>query len=964
MMRGNIKVAQVNRIREKSSVRITLLLLTLSTVWLAPLKAYAEFNDPIGDLLENIAPNGEQPDDSLFINSKEQRDQYDPDKLPQPQLEKQGDSLILRWSGLRAYLHPEASTVNENDMGWGGHQPEQQNPQQLAEDSTVRLVHNAGEKILHRRLIDTVEQDAEILRGLLNKQLKKLDQPVVVQSQRNNIGFFLLATPVLTLDVEWKIPLRGIEDVLKKQRFVAEKKRKEEKKRLVAERKRKVAERKRKAAEARLAAERKRKVEQERLVVERKRKAEEQRLAAERKRKAEEERLAAERKRKAEEKRLAAERKRQKEVELVKKRCREALPVRDWNRAWQLCPGSVVAGHNVVVTRLEEGDSVSALEALQELKKRFPAHPRVKKLQDMLLSPFKLAGERAQRKLQQWVMRPSEVPPFTERPPQKPEAPPLPTLVKDEFETTAMFQNRVEQARKQREELIREIEEDYIAEVDSFNAAVKRHNEIVKQEQADRASNQKRAQMRRQFLAETISEVLGDPKLGELKYDADSATFFTRLYTRNGLFDERVTVSVPLDQARDFKRGASAVEPRIYFSEDNGVLKLARIEAHLENNHYSVAQTQESFVPVTLKQQVAAVDLMIDELPMLETEALDTSALVADSDNYFKEALQLQKDPQLAKLQQQEAENRRKLRDAQQRRAREERRKRMEEVVREQQRQLAVLGGPEAEELKGLEPKRSWRFQRAASDQKVAEESYAVVIGNRNYRNGVPMLHYARNDAKAMRQFFHEAMGLPEENILYQEDATMGDMVGIFESSLPKRVQADKSKVYVYFSGHGMPTGKDARLLPVDSRPETAEVTGYSRKRMLQQLAMLSASETTVMLDACFTGISGGRSLTPGAKAIYRRAPDAGVPKNMVLISASGADESSWQDDEAGLSLMTLHFLEGVTGKADQDGDRAIHTSELQSYLQGEVNRAAVILHESSQHPQVRGSARSLLRYE
>ena len=56
----------------------------------------------------------------------------------------------------------------------------------------------------------------------------------------------------------------------------------------------------------------------------------------------------------------------------------------------------------------------------------------------------------------------------------------------------------------------------------------------------------------------------------------------------------------------------------------------------------------------------------------------------------------------------------------------------------------------------------------------------AVVIGNREYEQGIPLVHYAINDAKAIKQLLEERYQIPAENIIYKENASKGYLEGIF----------------------------------------------------------------------------------------------------------------------------------------------------------------------------------------
>ena len=259
--------------------------------------------------------------------------------------------------------------------------------------------------------------------------------------------------------------------------------------------------------------------------------------------------------------------------------------------------------------------------------------------------------------------------------------------------------------------------------------------------------------------------------------------------------------------------------------------------------------------------------------------------------------------------------------------------------------------------VKGDTPIIDWVFSPAVHDK----DTVIVIFGNRNYSKGVPLVHYAHNDAKAMKRFAIDSLGLQPEDIIYEEDATKGVMEGIFQSILPSRVKSGKRNILIYFSGHGIAANNDAKLLPVDSRPNTAEITGYSRNELLKQLNDLKVN-SVVILDACFTGTGKNGAALLAGKPVFKAPNQARVPSNVTLISATSSNQIAWMDDKTGHSLMTYYFLKGLQGDADENGNKVINTHELASYLTISVNRASLIQNNQEQRPEIIGQDRILLK--
>jgi len=630
-----------------------------------------------------------------------------------------------------------------------------------------------------------------------------------------------------------------------------------------------------------------------------------------------------------------------------------------WQTLYNGCSGSVVVTYNYAKLLVHNNQIEQAKNIINSGLKQFPSFSLLKELQQAIQSPFTRVAQIANKKLEAWIKRPSQIASFNKQIPNKEKSPSLPTLVKGEFETTTDFKKRVKKAQNKREAQIKSIEQVYNIAVADFNKSVSRHNVRLKQEQQKRQA--KIPAMRRQFLAQAMAEVFGNPKFINAKYDADNQTFYAQLTSSNGNFDKKVTIKVPLSQAKSFKQNLSQVEPQLSFDIVNDKIELDDISSKYRNTNYITQLTDEIYESIPVSVQIAASNIaQSHNISLLTPDKLNTSTLLAENKEHFKSALTLENDPKLAKQRQKLAEIKRKKREAQRRHLIEQERLRLAEQIKKQQQELVSMGGAAADEYKGLKLKTAWNFKPA---KVVKREMVAVVIGNRNYQKGIPLVHYAHNDAKAVKQFLLKSYALTPENILYEEDATKGTMDGIFKKRLRNRVEAGHTDVFVYFSGHGMPVGDDARLLPSDSRPETADINGYSRDEMLQQLASLNAKSLTVVLDSCYSGSSKDGKALQTVKAIMAEPKRLSTPKNAVVISAASGRQTAFMDDKSGHSLLTYYLLKGLSGKADQNNNQTITTTELRQYLSSQVSRSAVLLHEQNQQPQVKGDERELIRF-
>lgn len=216
-------------------------------------------------------------------------------------------------------------------------------------------------------------------------------------------------------------------------------------------------------------------------------------------------------------------------------------------------------------------------------------------------------------------------------------------------------------------------------------------------------------------------------------------------------------------------------------------------------------------------------------------------------------------------------------------------------------------------------------------------DDYAVVVGVERYKS-LPAASYASGDARAMAEAVR-ALGVPEENVVLLE----GDRAGLAELSkyieewLPRRV-GKRSRVYVYFSGHGAPDVQGAApyLMPWDGDAAFVKSTGFSLERLYASLEKLPAREVIVALDSCFSGTGGRSVLAPGLRPLVSLRMPA-TRRHVSVLTASEAGEAAGGLPERGHGAFTYRLLEGLGGAADKNGDGRLTLSELHGYARKRV---------------------------
>lgn len=232
--------------------------------------------------------------------------------------------------------------------------------------------------------------------------------------------------------------------------------------------------------------------------------------------------------------------------------------------------------------------------------------------------------------------------------------------------------------------------------------------------------------------------------------------------------------------------------------------------------------------------------------------------------------------------------------------------------------------------------------------------SFAVIISNENYAEaGVANVDYAKKDGEVFKEYCLKTLGLPEKNIHYRQDATLNQIrsevrwIGEIAKAF-----GDEANVIFYYTGHGIPdeTGGDAYLLPVDGIPAEVE-SSYSLSSLYHQLGSLPVKQTTVFLDACFSGAQRNGDMLVAAKGIAVRAKTEVPIGNMVVLTASQGDETAHFYKKKKHGLFTYYLLKKLK---DSKGECTL--SELGEYIKKEVAKYSIVENGKSQTPTISAS--------
>jgi hypothetical protein len=246
---------------------------------------------------------------------------------------------------------------------------------------------------------------------------------------------------------------------------------------------------------------------------------------------------------------------------------------------------------------------------------------------------------------------------------------------------------------------------------------------------------------------------------------------------------------------------------------------------------------------------------------------------------------------------------------------------------------------------------------------------WAVVIGINAYPN-VRQLKFAVNDARMFYDHLVKDNKIPTENVtlLVDREATLTKLRSALGTHL-KNKGGKEDMVIIFFAGHGA-TEKDVMspdgdglekyLLPYDADPRDLYATALPMGEISRIFKRIRSERLVFLADSCYSGASGGRTIDiTGIRASISDAflDRVASGKGRVIMTASGANEVSAENDELKHGVFTYYLVEGLKGMADADGDGLITVEEVYRYVSDKVPQAT----GQEQHPVKKGTVEGRL---
>jgi hypothetical protein len=217
---------------------------------------------------------------------------------------------------------------------------------------------------------------------------------------------------------------------------------------------------------------------------------------------------------------------------------------------------------------------------------------------------------------------------------------------------------------------------------------------------------------------------------------------------------------------------------------------------------------------------------------------------------------------------------------------------------------------------------------------------WAVVIGINKYRKN-RHLKYAVNDARAFYEHLIRNNRIPKENVtlLINQDAHIFQLRSILGTHLKSKA-GKEDMVIIYFAGHGacekdvMSPDKDGLekyLLPYDADPKNLYGSALPMNEVSRIFNRIRSERLIFIADACYSGASGGRTIS--LTGVRANISDAFLDRiargrGRIILTASGPNEVSGEDEKLKHGVFTYFLLEGLRGKADTDRDGMITVAQ------------------------------------
>ena len=263
-------------------------------------------------------------------------------------------------------------------------------------------------------------------------------------------------------------------------------------------------------------------------------------------------------------------------------------------------------------------------------------------------------------------------------------------------------------------------------------------------------------------------------------------------------------------------------------------------------------------------------------------------------------------------------------------------------------------GGTESEKFKF-----TVRYKGATEER---PRMFLLTIGINQYRNPKYNLNYAQADADALKNTLKPvAQGLFKEIIatdIRNEQATRDNILKALHTIQTQALEQDV--LIVYYAGHGVMNGaaaedRDFYIVPYDviqlyGKDEVLKQKAISASELKKYAQSINAQKQVFILDACQSA-GALEALAQRGAAEERAFAQLARSTGSFWITATGTDQFATEFEKLGHGVFTFALLEGISGKADANGDKKLTIKELSTYVENRVPELSEQYKGSAQFP-------------
>jgi len=256
------------------------------------------------------------------------------------------------------------------------------------------------------------------------------------------------------------------------------------------------------------------------------------------------------------------------------------------------------------------------------------------------------------------------------------------------------------------------------------------------------------------------------------------------------------------------------------------------------------------------------------------------------------------------------------------------------------------------------------RLNPASIKPQPSRDAVAIIIGIQNYKF-LPKAEYANQDAQFFYDYASRALGIKQENIklLLDDEADVSGIYKAFQNWLPLKVHKFTTDVYVFYSGHGLPSadGKSLYFLPAGADRDLVAKTAVSQREIVDALKAAQPKSVTMFIDSCYSGqIRTGETLLASARPVVLKVDEGAYPPEFTVLTASASDQIASSSPDLKHGIFSYYLMKGLEGEADEYRGGTITIGKLQGYLAEKVPRFAMTMGRK-QEPQLVGDSNRVL---